>query len=103
MAISWVEDADSRQNLGPSGIEQEDVASFGLSDYATGGYAVAANAFGLARIRSLVPCGFTGTTEGYTWLYDTATGKLKAYNGTNEVGANTNFSGGTVRCRAKGY
>ena len=36
MSITWTEDADSRQNLGDSGILQQNTATFGFSDYPAG-------------------------------------------------------------------
>lgn len=106
MAITWTEDADSRENLGISGIQQQNLANFATSDYATGGYAIAAAAFGLARIRGLYAVGLTGTTEGWLWQFDSTTKKLKAYGGVTagaEAAANTDFSGGTLTVKAEGF
>jgi|SRR5579863_2056645 len=114
MAIIWTEAADSRQNLGPSGIIQENVANFGASDYPAGGYPTPPAAFGMGRIRALIPCAYTGAALGYVWEYDNTIqpiGRLRVYqqNGTTgalvETASNTDFSasGGSVRLLAFGY
>lgn len=123
MAITWTEDADSRQNLGISGILQQNSAAFGASDYAKGGYPVYASAFGLSHIRSLIPCAYSaygpGTPGGYVWQYikpavsgpaATNPGFLvaleqnaSASNSLAEVAAGTNFNGGTLDALAFGY
>ena len=120
MAIIWTEDADSRQNTGPSGIQQQNGASFGASDYVPGGYPVYASAFGLSHIRALIPCAYTGTAGAYTWAYikpaisgpsATNPGYLKVYGDGGptsgapsvEVSASTNFQSSTVDFMAYGY
>lgn len=107
MAITWTEDADSQQHLGPSGIMQQSTAAFSVSDYATGGYSIPAANFGMSRIRGLFVAAQTGTTEGYLWVYDNSTnpGKLKAYvTSTGEqAAADTDFSAGTLTLLAYGY
>lgn len=122
MAITWQEDADSRQHTGPSGINQQNAASFGASDYIQGGYPVYASAFGLSHIRALIPCAYsasgTGTGAGYEWRYIkplvsgpavSNPGFLKAFqqNGTTgglvEASASSNFSAGTIDFMCFGY
>lgn len=107
MAITWTEAGDSRQNLGPSGIIQQNKAAFSASDYTTGGYAIAAAAFGLGRIRGLFVAGQTGTTEPYLWVYDNSTnpGQLKAFVTSTgaQAAASTDFSGGTLTLLAFGF
>ncbi len=114
----WIEDADSRQNLGPSGIIQKNTAQFSLSDYPSGGYPVYAAAFGLSQIRSLIPCGYTGSAAGYVFQYEKPAvsgpassnpGYLKIFeqNGTTgpliEVSASNNINGATADFLAFGY
>ena len=67
--ISFKEDADSRQNLGMSGIIQQNTASFGAFDYPAGGYPIYASAFGMSHIRGLWPDAFTTATSPYIWRY----------------------------------
>lgn len=75
MAITWTEGADSRQNLGPSGIMQVNKASFSVSDYPVGGYPIYPSAFGLSHITFLIPVGYggggvgAGYPAGYVWQY----------------------------------
>ena len=112
--LTWTEDADSRQDLGPSGIIQKNTATFNLSDYPMGGYPIDPHAFGMARIRSLIPCGMTGAARGWEWEYNNSQqpiGHLQAYgqNATTgplvETASNTDFSanGGTLSLLAFGY
>lgn len=124
MAITWSEDADSRQNLGIGGIIQQNTASFGVSDYQVGGYPIYASAFGMSHIRSLIPCGYgggvgAGYPAGYVWQYlkpaisgpsATNPGYLIALeqNGASGslvpvTGSNTNFGGGTLDLLCFGY
>lgn len=112
MAITWSEDADSRQNLGISGIIQQNTASFSLSDYPVGGYPVYAGAFGMSHIRSLIPCGYTGSALGLLFEYQkpavsgpaaTNPGFLRLYNGGTEVSASNNIIGATVDLLAFGW
>jgi hypothetical protein len=122
MSITWTEDAESRQNLGMSGIIQQNTAVFSASDYVKGGYPVYASYFGLSHIRSLIPCGYAqsgpGTPASVEWKYikpavsgpsATNPGFLIALepgasNSTLvEVSASTNFSVGNLDCLAYGY
>lgn len=113
MSITWTEDADSRQNLGPAGIAQQNKATFNVSDYPNGGYPVPPANFGLSRLRSLIPCAYTGAARGYVWEYDNTNnpGVLRVYaqNGTDgplvETASNTDFSAqnGSVTLLAYGY
>jgi|SRR5882762_814457 len=106
MAITWTEDADSRQVLGPSGIVQVNIANFASSDYVTGGYPILPIAFGLARIRGAWSVGSTAPAQGYRWEFDSSTTppRLKAMTGINvEAAAGTNLAPGTVRIMAYGY
>ncbi len=112
MAITWTENADSRQNLGPSGIIQQNLATFGFSDYPTGGYPIYASAFGMSSIRALIPCGYTGAALGLLFEYQKPAvagpaasnpGYLRLYNGGTEVSASNNISGGTADFIAFGY
>jgi hypothetical protein len=114
MAITWTEDADSRQNLGPSNISQCNAANFASSDYTTGGYTVNPQAFGLARLRGLWLVGAMGTVanpanNGYNWVlnkYSATTSpayKLQAFtSGGTEASASTDFSGLTLTFKAEG-
>lgn len=112
MSITWTEDADSRQNLGISGIQQQNSAAFSLSDYPSGGYPVYASAFGLSHIRSLIPVAYTGTALGLVFQYQkpaisgpaaTNPGFIRVWNGSTEVSVSNNIIGGTVDFRASGY
>lgn len=114
MALTWKEDADSRQDLGMSGIIQCNVASFAASDYVTGGYPVAPSAFAFGYLRGLIQLAFTGTAYLYSFKYNAATGKLQAFEAITgaasgdpavetEVPAGTDLSGGTVTFLAYGF
>lgn len=111
MSITWTEDAESRFVAGPSAIMQENVASFGASDYVTGGYFVDPKWFGLARIRGLWPVGANGGALGYMWVYNPSASNLMAYqqsasNGVfAQTASNTDFSNnsGSLRLLAFGF
>lgn len=111
MAITWTEDADSRVNLGMSCIQQCNIATFAVSDYPTGGYAITAIAFGLGRLRAVWEVAVqTGTPVGVVWKYNKATGKLMAFwtgavvsTALAEVTASTDLSGMTVMFKAEGF
>ena len=109
MAITWTEDADSRVHLGPSTAEQEGTAAFATSDYATGGYAVDHNWFGMGRIRSMWQVATSVPALGIIWQFDNVNKKLLAYwqgSATGQfiqVPANTDLSGTTVKFRANGF
>lgn len=120
MAITWTEVADSHANLGPSVQMQQSVASFGASDYPTGGYAVYPGSFGLGSMRSMIPCGVSSVSSGapgsVVWAFEPpATAGPAASNpwrmkagyitsaGFTESAANTDFSGGTLNVTAIGY
>jgi len=112
MAITWTENADSRQNLGDSGIVQVNTATFGFSDYPSGGYPVYAGAFGLSYITSLIPTAYSGTALGLLFEYQkpavqgpaaTNPGFLRLYSGNTEVSASNNILNATVDFLAFGY
>lgn len=112
MAASFKEDADGRQNLGPSGIIAVVDMTFAAADYATGGYAVTPAALGgLSRIRGIQAIRFLGTTAiGYNWNYNGTTGKIMALGGAasagtafQEAAASTDFSDSTVRLLVYGF
>lgn len=111
MAITWTEDSDSRVNLGPGSIQQQNTAAFGASDYVTGGYFVNPPAFGLARIRGVVVVGQTGNALGYLFEYNPSASNLIAYQQSASNGffaqtaSNTDFSGngGSLRVLAFGF
>jgi len=72
MAITWTQNNDSLAQLGPSVMVKQTLATFSVSDYVTGGYAVyPAAAFGFSAIRALLPVAFSaagaGTPGGYLW------------------------------------
>lgn len=99
MSITWTENADSRVMLGPGAISQQNVANFGASDYVNGGYFINPAAFGLGRIRGIVPVGATGNALGYVWQYNSSASNLMAYQQSASNGplvqtaSNTDFSG----------
>ena len=116
MAITWKEDADSRQNLGASGIIQQNTASFSASDYATGGYLINPQVFGLGLVRGLIPTAYTGTAGIYDWVFVPATTVTPTNAGQLQVlvtpsgggamvqaSASTDLSGGTVAFLAFGF
>jgi hypothetical protein len=122
MAITWTENAESRAMLAPSVQMQQNLATFGASDYATGGYAVYPSAFGLSAIRALIPVAFSataaGTPGGYVWQavkpstagpaatnpwYLRAMRQTAATGPLVETASNTDFSGGTADFLAIGY
>lgn len=114
MSITWTEDGDSRVDLGPSCIQQVNLANFSASDYSTGGYPVNPQAFGLARLRGAWLVGVAGTAVatvgGYDWVLDRTgatstppTWKLRAFStGTVEASTGTDFSGLTLSIKAEG-
>ena len=122
MSITWTQNFDSRSVLGPNSIQQVSTASFGASDYATGGYPAYPQNFGLSAIRGLIPTGYTasgpGAPGGYVWqafkpaISGPAASNpwfIKAFqtasNGGQliETASNTNFSGGMISWSASGY
>lgn len=115
MAATFTEVADSRQNLGMSGILAVVNVSFAATDYPTGGYPlVPANVGGMSRIIGATVIGLTSTALGWNWQVNSATSTttktLIAY-GTGaaagavgqQAAAATDFSGGTVRLLVYGY
>lgn len=119
MALSYVEGADSRQNLGMSGIIQHDVVTPAASDYPTGGYPINPQNWGMGVIHGLIPIAHTGTAATYVWVYvPAASGSVTpAYSGNlfvyetgaavsgplAQVAAATDLSGGTVKLLAFGF
>lgn len=117
MSITWTMNNESRAMLAPSVIIQQAKASFGASDYVTGGYPVYPSAFGLSAIRALVPVAFssiaTGTPGSVIWeaiqptIFGPAASNpwyLKALSALGtETASNTNIGGGTVDFLACGY
>lgn len=100
---NWIDDGDSWAMLGPSNQLGTSTLSFGASDYATGGYAVQPADFGMGHIRGLIPCAYQGGAEGYSFIYDDSSKTVKAYNGTSQVSASSNFAPGQVKFQANGY
>jgi hypothetical protein len=118
MSITWTIQSDSRADLGPSVIMQQNTASNSASDYVTGGYAVYPSSFGLGSIRALIPAGFSSSSSGapgsavweaikpstlgpaatYPWYLKVLTASNMA-----ETASNTNFAGGTQDWIAIGY
>jgi predicted permease len=111
MSITWTEDSDSRANLGPGAIMQQNSASFGASDYVNGGYLIVPAAFGLSRIRALLAVAATGNALGYVWNYNASASSLISYQSSASNGqfvqtaSNTDFSGngGSLKLLAFGY
>jgi hypothetical protein len=117
MSITWTEGADSRAMLGPENIQQQNKATFGASDYALGGYPVYPAAFGLAKIRALIPVGFSGFAAGQpgSALWEAIQPAVAGPAASNpwylvaltdtfaETASNTNFAGGTMDLLAIGY
>lgn len=122
MSITWTENAESRQNLGMSGVIQQNTASFSASDYVKGGYPVYAGAFGLSEVRSLIPAAYSaygpGTPAGVVWRYITPNPGGNSFTNPGflvalepgasnaafvEVSASSNFSAGNVKFLAYGY
>lgn len=109
MAITWKEDADSRAHLGPNVAQQDATASFASSDYATGGYLVNPNFFGMGRIRDLWEVKSTTPPLGVIWKYNGTTKSLQAYwagsaNGFFvEVPASTDLSTSSTTFKAEGF
>lgn len=100
--LSITEGADSRQNLGFSGIIQIGKLQPSLSDYPVGGYPIAPSAFGMARLHGMWLIGVNGGASNYLWQWQHDTNTLKVF-GTgggagqqfNEIAANTNLQPGT--------
>lgn len=119
MALSYVEAADSRQNLGFSGIIQFDTITPASADYPTGGYPINPQNWGMGLIHGLIPIAYTGTAATYVWVYvpaasgsvtPTYAGNLLVYETgaalsgpLAQVAANTDLSGGTVKLLAYGF
>ena len=120
MSITWTEKPDSRVMLGPQNEQEQSKASFGASDYVTGGYPVYPANFGLSSIRALIPVGFSsvaaGTPGSQDWVaVQPAVAGPAASNpwflkagyfgagGFTETASNTNFGAGTMDVLAIGY
>jgi hypothetical protein len=117
MSITWTENAESRAMLAPSVQMQQNLASFGASDYVAGGYPVYPSAFGLSAIRALIPVGFSSSAAGspgsVIWeaIKPATSGPaasnpwyLKALTDVlAETASNTNFAAGTMEVLAIGY
>ena len=117
MSITWTENGDSRAMLGPNVTLQQNKASFGASDYVTGGYAVYPSAFGLGAIRALIPVSFSGFAAGQpgSALWEAISPAVSGPAANNpwhivaltdvfaESASNTNFTGGTMDWMAIGY
>lgn len=117
MSITWTINGESRAMLGPSVIMQQNKASFGASDYVTGGYPVFPKSFGLAAIRSLIPVSFSGFAAGQpgSALWEAISPAVSGPADSNpwhivaltdvfaESASNTNFAAGTMSWEAKGF
>jgi hypothetical protein len=117
MSITWTENSGSRAMLGPDVQMQQNVASFGASDYVAGGYPVYPSAFGLSSIRALIPVGFSSSAAGapgsaiWEAIKPAVAGPaasnpwyLKALTDVlADTASNTNFAGGTMEWMAIGY
>lgn len=126
MALTHTEGADSRQNLGFSGIIQINSLQPSVSDYPTGGYFINPNAFGFGEIHGLWLIGVkqsaTGTGSSvqsgtnyvsgsnYLWQWNKSTSKLQAFGSGassggpfNEVAANTDLSFNTYSFIGYGF
>jgi hypothetical protein len=111
MAITWTENTDSRAMIGPSVQIQQNSASFGASDYVTGGYLVDPQWFGLRKIRGAIVVGLTGNALGYLWEYNPTASNLIAYQpgasntAFSQTASNTDFSGngGSLQLLAFGF
>ena len=57
MALTHIEAADSRQNLGMSGIIQKNTLTPAAADYPTGGYPINPQNWGMGVIHGLVQLG----------------------------------------------
>lgn len=122
MALTHIEGADSRQNLGFSGIIQKNILTPAAADYPTGGYPINPQNWGMGLLHGLIQLGLTGTAVPYEWQYvpaapgaqtPTYSGNLKVFQtlsavaGTPapmvEVPAGTDLSGGTAHFLAFGF
>src|SRR5271165_4977422 len=122
MALTHTEAADSRQNLGFSGIIQKNTVQPAAADYPTGGYPINPQNWGMGVIHGLMQLGLTGTASQYVWQYvpaalgaqtPTYSGNLFVYQtlsavaGTPaplvQVPANTDLSGGSASFLAFGF
>lgn len=81
MSVTYVEGADSRQNLGFSGIIQANNLSFTASDYTTGGYTINPANWGLGHIHGMWTIAQAGTNLATTVepRYNKTTGKLQMF------------------------
>lgn len=117
MSITWTQTTDSRAMLAPSVIKQQNKASFGASDYVTGGYPVYPSDFGLSAIRALIPVAFSGFAAGQpgSALWEAISPAVAGPAASNpwhivaltdvfaESASNTNFAAGTMSWEATGY
>jgi len=96
MAVSNVSDYPTREVLFDFAFD---------SSYATGGESLTPNSVGLSEVKMAV----IQQKSGYTFEYDYANAKIKAFIGADaavmaEVAAETDLSGVTgVKCMFKGY
>lgn len=121
MALTYTEAADSRQNLGFSGIIQKDTLQPAAADYPEGGYPINPQNWGMGALHGLVQIGLTGTAAEYVWQYvpaapgaatSTYSGNLKVMQSAAnadaatplvEVPAATDLSGGSAMFLAFGF
>ena len=121
MALTQVEAADSRQNLGFSGIIQKNTLTPAAADYPTGGYPINPQNWGMGVIHGLIQLGLTGTASQYVWQYvpaapgaqtTTYSGNLMVFESAAnadaaiplaQVPAGTDLSGGTALFLAFGF
>ena len=81
MSVTYVEGADSRQNLGFSGIIQVNKLNFTASDYVTGGYVINPANWGMGEIHGmwLIAQAGTSLTTTYVLVYNKTSSKLQAF------------------------
>jgi hypothetical protein len=106
MSITWKEGADTRQNIGFSWIQQENLATFSSSDYVLGGYLVNPAAFGFGVLHGFTVIGTNGTPSGYWWScnkVNTTTYYLMAWTGASQASASTDFSALTLSILGYGF
>lgn len=81
MALTFVEGADSRQNLGFSGIIQVNTVQPASADYVTGGYLINPASFGLGEIHGMWCIGQAGAALATTFIpvFNKTSGKLQFF------------------------
>lgn len=82
MALSWTNDYETAQSLGPGGSLFRSTAQPASADYTTGGYTINPAEYGFAQIWGMWLVGANASaalTTAVVWQYNVELGKLQAF------------------------